>query len=133
MILVDTSVWVDYFNGIEAKTVEILDSALDRDTVVIGDIIFFEILQGFRHDRDFNRAKNTLGLLEHYEMLGTDMVVKCGDNYRALRRKGITIRKTTDIIIATFCIEHKLPLLHSDRDFVPFEKHLGLRTSSGET
>ena len=133
MILVDSSVWIDYFNGSEARTVEILDSALDRDTVVIGDIIFLEILQGFRHDRDFNRAKNTLGLLEHYEMLGTGMVVKCADNYRALRRKGITTRKTTDIIIATFCIEHKLPLLHSDRDFVPFEKHLGLRTASSET
>jgi predicted nucleic acid-binding protein len=133
VILVDTSVWIDYFNGVESRTIEVLDAALDRETVVIGDIIFLEILQGFRHDRDFNRAKNTLGVLEHYELLGNDMVVKCADNYRTLRRKGITIRKTTDIIIATFCIEHKLPLLHSDRDFGPFEKHLGLRTALSET
>lgn len=133
MILADTSVWIDYFNGHESEKTALLDVALDSDAVVIGDIIFLEILQGFRSDRDFNSAKRTLGELEHYEMLGTDMVLKCADNYRALRRKGITIRKTTDIIIATFCIENKLPLLHSDRDFLPFEKHLDLRTALSET
>ncbi len=133
MILVDTSVWIDYFNGNESEKTEILDAALDKDTVAIGDIIFLEILQGFRHDRDFDRAKNTLSVLDHYDMLGSSMVLKCANNYRTLRRKGITIRKTTDIIIATFCIENKLPLLHSDRDFIPFEKHLDLRTASSET
>jgi predicted nucleic acid-binding protein len=133
VILVDTSVWIDYFNGRDSDKTEILDAALDIDAVVIGDIVFLELLQGFRHDRDFNRAKNTLGTLEHYEILGTGMVLKCADNYRAPRRKGITIRKTTDIITATFCIENKIPLLHSDRDFVPFEKHLDLRMASSET
>ena len=84
MILVDTSVWIDYFNGRESDKTEILDAALDTDAVVIGDIIFLEILQGFRHDRDFNRAKTTLETLEHYQMLETGMVLKCADNYRAL-------------------------------------------------
>ena len=133
MILADTSVWIDYFNGRTSEKTEMLDVALDRDTVVIGDIIFLEILQGFRLDKDYRRAKATLGLLEHYGMLGKSMVTKCADNYRALRRKGITVRKTTDLIIATFCIENKLPLLHADRDFGPFEKHLNLRSASSET
>jgi predicted nucleic acid-binding protein len=133
VILADTSVWIDYFNGHTSENTEMLDVALDRDTVVIGDIIFLEILQGFRYDNDYRRAKAKLGVLEHYEMLGKTMVTKCAANYRALRRKGITVRKTTDLIIATFCIENKLPLLHADRDFDPFEKHLSLRSASNET
>jgi predicted nucleic acid-binding protein len=133
MILVDTSVWVDYFNGqVTAKT-NTLDSALIDGTVAIGDIIFLEILQGFRHDKDYNKAKNTLSTLEQYEMFGRTMVTKCANNYRTLRKKGITIRKTTDIIIATFCIDNKLPLLYSDRDFEPFTKHLNLISVSDET
>jgi len=133
VILVDTSVWIDYFNGIETTKTDLLDTALADGKVVIGDIIFLEILQGFRHDKDFNRAKKTLSLLDHYEMLGQHMVSKCAHNYRSLRKKGITVRKTTDIIIATFCIENKLPLLYSDRDFSPFAKHLNLRSVSEET
>jgi predicted nucleic acid-binding protein len=133
MILADTSVWIDYFNGIESITTDVLDNALANDTVVIGDLIFLEILQGFRRDKDYNSARKTLRLLDHYEMLGLHMVEKCAENYRALRKKGITIRKTTDIIIATFCIEAKLPLLYSDKDFIPFSKHLGLIGASNET
>lgn len=133
MILVDTSVWVDYFNGQETAKTDTLDSALIDGTVAIGDIIFLEILQGFRHDKDYNKARNTLSTLEQYEMFGRQMVAKCANNYRALRKKGITIRKTTDIIIATFCIDNKLPLLYSDRDFEPFTKHLSLISVSDET
>ncbi len=132
MILVDTSVWIDYFNGRESRKTNILDAALADDTVVIGDIIFLEILQGFKHDKDYNRAKKTLSSLGQYEMLGRTMVTKCADNYRTLRKKGITIRKTTDIIIATFCIYNKLPLLYSDRDFTPFTKYLNLLSASVE-
>ena len=133
MILADTSVWIGYFNGISSKKTDTLDAALTDDSVVIGDIVFLEILQGFRHDSDFKKAKSTLAVLEQYEMLGKSMVPKCADNYRMLRKRGITIRKTADLIIATFCIEHKLPLLHSDRDFTPFEKYLNLLSVSNET
>ncbi len=133
MILVDTSVWIDYFNGRESRETNTLDAVLADDTVAIGDIIFLEILQGFKHDKDYNRAKKTLSILGQYEMLGRNMVTKCADNYRALRKKGITIRKTTDIIIATFCIDNKLPLLYSDRDFTSFTKYLNLISVSDET
>ncbi|MEE9336781.1 MAG: PIN domain nuclease [Methylococcaceae bacterium] len=126
MILVDTSVWIDYFNGRETKESDLLDSALIDGTVAIGDIILLEILQGFRSDNDYNKAKTTLAALDQYEMFGHAMVEKCADNYRALRKKGITIRKTADVIIATFCIENQFPLLFSDRDFTPFVEHLDL-------
>ena len=126
MILVDTSVWIDYFNGLESKETNMLDTALVDGVVAIGDVILLEILQGFRSDKDYNRAKKTLATLDQYEMLGHSMVAKCANNYRALRKKGITIRKTADIIIATFCIDNKFPLLFSDRDFIPLVKHLKL-------
>ena len=133
MILVDTSVWIDYFNGQKTIITNTLDSALVDGTVAIGDIIFLEILQGFKHDKDYNKARKTLSSLEQYELLGRNMVTKCANNYRFLRKKGITIRKTTDIIIATFCIANKIPLLYSDRDFTPFTRHLNLISASKET
>jgi len=130
VILVDTSVWIDYFNGVENKETNILDSALLDDDIVIGDLILLEILQGFRSDKDYNKAKEMLSALEQYEMFGHEMVFKCASNYRFLRKKGITIRKTADIIIATFCIENSIPLLFSDRDFLPFVKYLNLTRAS---
>ncbi len=133
MILVDTSIWVDYFNGKDSKHADTLDAALIEGTVVIGDLILLEILQGFRSDRDYHRAKATLGTLEQFEMLGHSMVIKCATNYRELRKKGITIRRTTDVIIATFCIDHKIPLLFQDRDFIPFVEKLGLIPALKET
>lgn len=132
-MLVDTSVWIDYFNGSENKETNTLDIALVDGTVAIGDIILMEILQGFRNDNDYNRAKNTLATLDQYEMLGHNMVIKCADNYRALRKKGITIRKTTDVIIASFCIDNQIPLLFSDRDFIPFVTYLNLISVLNET
>ncbi|MCF6301507.1 MAG: PIN domain nuclease [Proteobacteria bacterium] len=126
MILVDTSVWIDYFNGKKSEESDALDSALSDGIVAIGDIIFLKILQGFKNDKDYNRAKKTLVTLDQYELFGHVMVNSCADNYRLLRKKGITIRKTVDVIIATFCIENKIPLLFSDRGFEPFVKHLNL-------
>lgn len=131
--MVDTSVWIDYFNGRENKETNMLDGALADGTVAIGDMILLEILQGFRNDKDYNRAKKTLVTLDQYEMFDHSMVTKCADNYRALRKKGITIRKTTDIIIATFCIDNQFPLLFSDRDFIPFVKYLNLISVLNET
>ncbi len=128
MILVDTSVWVDYFNGVENVRTSSLDSALEEGTVALGDLILLEILQGFRNDKDFRRARSALETLDNYELLGQEMALKSAENYRALRRRGVTIRKTNDVIIATFCIENKIPLLFGDRDFKPFVDHLKLRT-----
>ena len=120
MILVDTSIWINYFNGKNSQETDLLDLALNDGTVAMGDLIFLEILQGFRDDKEFKRAKKSLSTLDQYELFGALMVHKCADNYRFLRKRGITIRKTIDLIIATFCIENKIPLLFSDKDYVPF-------------
>lgn len=133
MILADTSVWIDYFNGVENESTLFLDSSLTEGTVAIGDLIYLEILQGFRSDKDCNLAKSRLGSLTQYELFGLDMVDSCAKNYRALRKRGITVRKTADVIIATFCIEHKLPLLFLDKDFIPFVDHLKLSPALRET
>jgi predicted nucleic acid-binding protein len=126
MIIADTTIWIDYFNGVDNQYTDALDTGLAEGLIAIGDIIFLEILQGFTNDKDYNLAKKTLGTLEQYEMFGHNQVLKAADNYRKLRKKGITIRKTTDVVIATFCIENKFPLLFLDKDFKPFVKHLGL-------
>lgn len=126
MILVDTSVWINYFNGTPDEHTDALDNALQEGIAAIGDLIFLEILQGFRSDKQYKLAKERLNTLEQYELFGHGMAVKCADNYRALRKQGITIRRTADVIIATFCIENKMPLLYSDRDFDPFVDRLGL-------
>ncbi len=126
MILVDTSVWIDYLNALDTQCTDILDQALVDGSVVIGDIIFLEILQGIRNDDEYRRVRSRLARLDQYELLGNGIVHRCADNYRDLRKNGITIRKTNDVIIATFCIENKLPLLFTDRDFFPFVKYLGL-------
>ena len=133
MILVDTSVWIDYFNGVDNQYTDALDLALEEGTVAIGDLIFLEILQGFKNDKDYNRAKVTLESLDQYEMFGHRMALKSAENYRTLRKKGITIRKTIDVIIATFCIENQIPLLFSDRDFILFTENLGLCAVVKET
>ena len=126
MILVDTSVWIDYLNGVQSSHTDTLDSGIVQGTVAMGDLIFLEILQGIRDKREYLRAKQTLSTLDRFEMFGQGMPEKCAENYRRLRKQGITIRKTTDVIIATFCMERRMPLLFLDRDFIPFVDHLGL-------
>ena len=133
MILVDTSVWIDYFNGTDNVRTSVLDTALVYGTVAIGDLIFLEILQGFKADKEFRQAKRVLETLDQYSLLGQAMALKSAENYRALRKRGITIRKTNDVIIASFCIEKRLPLLFGDRDFKPFVDHLGLQAVVEET
>ena len=127
MIVVDSSVWIDYFSGVDNAQADRLDNTLGLKPVATGDLIMTEVLQGFRHDKDYKTARKLFEDLTIFEMLGQSMAVKSADNFRRLRKKGITIRKTADVIIATFCIEQKLPLLFSDKDFKPFVKHLGLR------
>jgi len=126
VILVDTIVWIDYFNNIDSQHSKALDLALVNGTAAIGDIMLLEILQGFKSDKDYKNTKSQLLKLDIYEMFGNHMIELCADNYRSLRKKGVTIRGTADVIIATFCIENKLPLLFKDKDFTPFVKHLGL-------
>ena len=126
MIIVDTSVWIDYFKGVDTAETTLLDRALGDEDVAIGDLILLEILQGFRADRDYELAKEHLKALHQFNMLTPGLAIKAADNYRKLRKQGITIRKTADVIIATFCIENRLPLLFTDRDFIPFTQHLQL-------
>ena len=133
MILVDTSVWISYFNGIDSPECDVLDRAFDEGIAAIGDIVFLEILQGFKNDKDYKNTKQQLLKLDQYELFGHHMVEKCAKNYRLLRKKGITIRSTIDVIIATFCIENKLSLLFSDRDFLPFIQHLKLHSVTQKT
>jgi predicted nucleic acid-binding protein len=127
MVLVDSSVWVDYFNGRVSRETDCLDAMLGSEPVAIGDLILAEVLQGFRSDSDYRSAKKLLGSLTTYDLLGANLAIKTADNYRTLRKKGLTVRKTTDAIIATFCIERRIPLLYLDRDFDPFVKHLALK------
>jgi hypothetical protein len=131
MILVDSSVWIDYFNGKITKQTDLLDSLLGGEPIVIGDLILTEVLQGFQEDRDFNKARKLLDSLLFRQMLGKELAVKSAENCCILRKKGVTVRKTIDVIIATFCITNNLPLLHSDRDFYPMEKHLNLKVIGG--
>ena len=126
MIVVDSSVWIDYFSGIDNKQTDKLNNTLGIKVVAIGDLILTEVLQGFRQDRDYKVARILFEDVTVFEMLGVEMALKSADNFRVLRKKGISIRKTADVIIASFCIDRKLALLFSDKDFKPFVKHLGL-------
>lgn len=128
MLLVDSSVWVDYFNGKPTRETDLLDRLLGAELVGIGDLILAEVLQGFRDDSGYALAKRLLSALTIYELLGADRAIKVAENYRTLRKQGVTVRKTTDTIIATFCIENGFPLLFSDRDFDPFVNYLGLQS-----
>ena len=125
MTIVDSSVWIDYFNGRATVWTDLLDRLLGKEHLLMGDLV--EILQGFRSDLDFHRARRHLETLEFLPMAGREVAIAAARNYRALRARGVTVRKTIDTIIATFCIVEGHELLHCDRDFDPFERHLGLR------
>jgi len=126
MILVDSSVWIDYFNGRQTAQTDWLDSALGKVPIVIGDLILTEVLQGFQSERDFRIARDILLRIPFMPMGGKELALESARNYRLLRKKGVTVRKTIDVMIGTFCIYHRIPLLHDDRDFDPMVKHLGL-------
>ena len=129
MILVDSSVWIDYFRGTSTPEAETLDSLLGTEPIATGDLILTEVLQGFVTDRDFNQAKRLLTSLVIVDLAGQAIAVQAANNSRLLRAHGITVRKTIDTVIATRCIESRLSLLYSDRDFDPFVEHLGLRSA----
>lgn len=126
MLLVDSTVWVDYFNGRKTPQCDHLHRILDVEQVLVGDLILAEVLQGFRGDRDYQLAHQALSRFEFVNLVSPSLAIKSALNYRALRKKGITVRKTIDSLIATFCIENECPLLHSDSDYDAYETHLGL-------
>jgi predicted nucleic acid-binding protein len=127
MIVVDSSVWIDYFNGTISKETDWLDESLGVEPIIMGDIILAEVLQGFQNEKDFKTAKRLLLKIPFMDMLGQELAIKSAVNYRSLRQKGITIRKTIDVMIGTFCIHNNFGLLHNDKDFDPIEKHLKLK------
>ena len=127
MIFLDSTVLIDYFNGKNNWQVDVLDSILGNELVVIGDYVLTEVLQGFRREEEYRKAKTILLSFPCFDIGGKEIALQSAKNYRALRRKGITIRKTIDTMIATFCIENKLTLLRNDKDFTPFVKHLKLK------
>ena len=127
MILVDSSVWIDFFRNKPTQEAEWLDRNLGVEGLVIGDLILAEVLQGFKDDRGFNEARRMLGQLEQVIVGGFDLAVEAARNYRRLRTAGVTVRGTVDVLIATRCLSDGLRLLHCDRDFDAFEQHLGLR------
>ncbi|MSP97132.1 MAG: PIN domain nuclease [Betaproteobacteria bacterium] len=133
MILVDSSVWIDFFRGTLTPQVELLDSLLDRQRLAVGDLTVTEVLQGFRADREFDLAKKTLDAFTLVELGGKEIAVQAAKNFRSLRGLGVTVRKTIDTIIATRCIQDGHTLLHSDRDFDAFATHLGLRVAYSDT
>lgn len=127
MTLVDTSVWIDYFNGVQTWQVDVLDSILSKELVLLGDIILAEILQGFDKDSDSKKATEALDPFECIDLGGKKLAIKTAFNFRFLRSKGVTIRKTVDMLIGTWCIESEVELLHNDRDIDQIALHLPLK------
>jgi predicted nucleic acid-binding protein len=129
LILVDSSVWIDYFNGTITTQTEKLDQLLESEPLAIGDLILTEVLQGFANERDFNQARKLLTSLTVVQLGGQEAAIQAAKNFRVLRSLGVTVRRTIDTLIATRCVEDGYDLLHCDRDFDPFAKYLGLRVA----
>jgi predicted nucleic acid-binding protein len=126
VIVVDTSVWIDFLNGRNAAHVRKLRSVLGTDEVVVGDLMLCEVLQGLGSERSARQVEALLRRFQIVPMAGDAVAVLAARNFRSLRRLGITISKTIDLIIGTWCIENRVGLLHNDRDFHPMARHLGL-------
>jgi predicted nucleic acid-binding protein len=126
VIVVDSSVWIDFLNGRRAAHVERLQAAIGVDEIIVGDLMLCEVLQGLGSEGDARQVETLLRRFEIVPMAGEAIAVSAARNFRALRRRGITIRKTIDLLIGTWCIENRRPLLHNDSDFRPMAQHLGL-------
>ncbi|GGD85726.1 ribonuclease VapC [Aureimonas endophytica] len=130
-VLIDTSAWIDYFNPRETAAAASVARALAEDDVVLGDLVLVELLQGIRQDRQVGRTLEELGRLERASLCGPVLAELAAANYRLLRRKGLTIRGTIDVIIATWCIANRVAIIHNDRDLAVMERELGLVAYSG--
>lgn len=126
MIVVDSTVWIDFLNGHDTPHVRRLRELLGRAEIVVGDLMLCEVLQGLSSEREAEEVEALLRRFEIAPMGGADIAVAAARNFRALHARGITVRKTIDLLIGTWCIAHARPLLHNDRDFVPMVRHLGL-------
>ena len=129
MILIDSSVWVDYLRDLETPQTRRVEALLGRESLAVGDLVVTEVLQGCTSDRAFDLTLALLSELEFVTIGGPEVAIEAARNFRKLRAKGITIRKTIDTLIATRCIQDEMPLLYADRDFDPFVEHLGLRSA----
>ena len=127
MVIVDTTVWIDYLRGVDSREALWLDRALTRQRLGLTDLILCEVLQGIRDQPTFVDARDRLSKLHLFQVGGKELAITAEQNYRTLRERGYTIRGTIDCLIATFCLEAGHELLHRDRDFDVFEKELGLR------
>lgn len=127
MILVDSSVWIDYFNGTMTPETDKLDRLLTSEVILAGELMLAEVLQGFRTEDDFYEARKLLDAFEVRTLGGKAVALAAATHYRTLRSKGITVRKTVDMLIRAYCILHTIPLLQADRDFDAMEVHLGLQ------
>ena len=127
MVIVDTTVWIDYLAGIPNPQTSWLETEMDRQRVGLTDLILCEVLQGVRDEAVFSQFQQDLCVFHVFQTGGMDLAIAAAQNYRSLRARGHTIRKTIDCLIATFCLREGHGLLHRDHDFDPFEKHLGLR------
>jgi predicted nucleic acid-binding protein len=127
MLMIDSTVWIDYFNGVADPRTDYLDMHLTRTPILVGDLILAEVLQGFRLETDFEKARSALSKFRQVNMVDTFLAVQSARNYRSLRSRGVTVRKTIDSLIATCCIENQVFLLHNDSDFDGYERHLGLK------
>jgi hypothetical protein len=130
VILVDSSVWIDYFRGNRTPQSEFLHGVLGAEPLIVGDLILAEVLQGFRRDRDFDQARRLLEAFDVVSIGGRPLALQAAQSYRVLQTMGITVHKTINTFIATFCIEFDVTLLFSDRDFNPFVRHLGLLSAA---
>lgn len=128
MVLVDSSVWIDFFNGRRDGNTTLLRRLLPSERLLVGDLILVEVLSGFRSDADFGKARELLATLKYADLVGADVAFVAAENYRLLRRRGVTVRKMVDVVVASFCVLHGHHLLHADRDFDAMAPHLGLRT-----
>ena len=127
MIVVDSSVWIDHLNDHPTPEVRRLRALVGREAILVGDLVLLEVLQGMRNERDAALVERALRRFDVVAMLDPDLASLAAANYRLLRSLGVTVRKTADLVIGTFCIERGHALLHSDRDFLPMQAHLGLR------
>jgi predicted nucleic acid-binding protein len=126
VIVVDSSVWIDFFKGRSTPHVARLRALLGTSEIIVGDLMLCEVLQGLEDERAAREVESLLRRFEIAPMVGDVIAVKAARNFRLLRGRGITVRKTIDLLIGTWCIEHRRPLLHNDSDFRPMARHLGL-------
>ena len=127
MVLIDSTVWIDFFNGIKNQQTDSMSDLLENNLIYLADIVILEVLQGIRDDKLFEEIKILFGNCIILNVLNTEYAIKSANNFRYLRKKGITIRKSIDCLIATYCIENSIKLLHIDKDFQPFVEYLGLK------